>query len=303
VSEHLIVVATDADAAMRFAGRSDRPVDLGPPADPSRYKPGARRWGFTKTASAPPNEAALLDKVRKLLALAGDGGATEGEASNAAAAAQRLIEQHRLDTALLDTAPDAAPRPDEPIGISTEPLYSGKKMVAWRGVLANCIARANGCQIYWHHWKELRVIGAPSRVASVRQLYAWLSTEVDRLGREAAIGMGRSYGHAWRVGCAERVGQRLIDAAKQGATEARKRAEGSGMSLVRVQQALAKIDVEAERERVKAWQRQNLKLSAGRSTSISDSGGYRDGKAAGDRIKLTGHARLGTGNARLGGRS
>lgn len=43
---YLVVIAASADFAMKFAKRTDTPVDLGPPKDPSRYVAGARRWGF-----------------------------------------------------------------------------------------------------------------------------------------------------------------------------------------------------------------------------------------------------------------
>jgi len=43
--EYLRVVAMSAADAMRFMERDDEPDDLGP-AEPSRYRAGARVWGF-----------------------------------------------------------------------------------------------------------------------------------------------------------------------------------------------------------------------------------------------------------------
>ena len=43
---YLVVIAASADLAMKFAKRTDTPVNLGPPKDPSCYVAGARRWGF-----------------------------------------------------------------------------------------------------------------------------------------------------------------------------------------------------------------------------------------------------------------
>jgi hypothetical protein len=303
----LVINAADAAAAQRLARRTDQPADLGAASDPARAALGWRRYGFPRVAPAAPappgREAALLGKVRKLLTLAGDRGATEGEASNAAAAAQRLIEEHRLDTALLDETPDEPAPADEPIGTERlDPLDASKSKVRWRGDLASGIARANGCRMYWSG-PAVRVIGTPSRVAAVRTLYAWLSREVDRLGREAARGQGRAWGNAWRVGCASRLSERLAEAARVGAAEAKAKAIGSGVALVRVESALARIGVAGERERVAAWQKAHLKLYAGRSTSIGSGSGYNAGRAAGDRIRLTGHAALGRGAGRLGGGS
>jgi hypothetical protein len=47
-SDMIVVVATDALTAMTFAKRTDVPIDLGPPKDPLRYQPGARRWGWKR---------------------------------------------------------------------------------------------------------------------------------------------------------------------------------------------------------------------------------------------------------------
>lgn len=44
---YLVIIAASAESAMEFAKRTDIPIDLGPPKDPSRYTAaGARRWGF-----------------------------------------------------------------------------------------------------------------------------------------------------------------------------------------------------------------------------------------------------------------
>ena len=46
--EYLRVVSMSAESAKAFFGRDDDPVDLGPPRDAGRYKPGARVWGFSR---------------------------------------------------------------------------------------------------------------------------------------------------------------------------------------------------------------------------------------------------------------
>jgi hypothetical protein len=42
------VVTMSADAARAFFGFTDEPIDLGPPHDPERYKPGARVFLFPR---------------------------------------------------------------------------------------------------------------------------------------------------------------------------------------------------------------------------------------------------------------
>lgn len=49
----LVVIAATAEFAMKFANRTDTPVDLGPPKDPSKHTPGHRRWGFGLNTERP----------------------------------------------------------------------------------------------------------------------------------------------------------------------------------------------------------------------------------------------------------
>lgn len=49
----LRVVSMSAEAAKAFVGRTDEPVDLGPPPHPEKYKDGARVWGFPILLSSP----------------------------------------------------------------------------------------------------------------------------------------------------------------------------------------------------------------------------------------------------------
>ncbi|HET9061727.1 MAG TPA: hypothetical protein VFO62_00425, partial [Candidatus Binatia bacterium] len=176
-------------------------------------------------------------------------------------------------------------------------------VVTWRGRLARGIADANGCRIYWdpgHGGTLLRVIGTPSRVAAVRQLYSWLAAEIDRLGSEAASGKGRSYGRSWRVGCASRVSERLADAAKAGRKEAERTALHSGASIVRVSAALATLD-EARDDADRIAKTLGLRTTRAAPPRAD---GYHDGRKAGERIRLSGHAALGRGsNGRLRGGS
>ena len=239
---------------------------------------------------------AILRKIKALLALTEARGATEAEAAAAAAAAQRLIEAHDLDVATLDEHADPEPPPEEATDETLDPEDASRQKVRWRGILASAIGRANGCKTYWRG-SALRIVGPPSRVAAVRYLYGWLSREVDRLGAEAARGMGRSYGHAFRCGCAERVGRRLVDEAalarSQERDAARLRAgEAGGTALVRLDARLARLDAE-QASVARAIARLNLRAAP--AARPVQSSGYYAGQRAGDRVRLTAGPALGAG--------
>src|SRR4249920_984372 len=95
-------------------------------------------------------ESAILDKVRKLLRLAGNNSNPE-EAATAAAHAQRLLDAHNLSAAMLEleseASPNDPPRPEEPIeNYDDAPL--GKTSDAAHVRLATVISRANGCRLF-----------------------------------------------------------------------------------------------------------------------------------------------------------
>ena len=83
----------------------------------------------------------VLSRVRKLLALAES--PNVHEAASAAARAQELISQHRLEAVL--EAEDAAATQDAADPIGQETLETSKRLRRWKTVLAGGLARANGC--------------------------------------------------------------------------------------------------------------------------------------------------------------
>lgn len=69
---YMRVVSMSAEAAMKFAGITTRPVDLGP-ADPDRYRPGARVWGF------PSRKETAKERADRIWAVSqADAGSTTG---------------------------------------------------------------------------------------------------------------------------------------------------------------------------------------------------------------------------------
>ena len=55
---YMRVVAMSADAAKQLVDVADDPVDLGP-ADPTRYREGARVWGFPRKPKNASERAAI----------------------------------------------------------------------------------------------------------------------------------------------------------------------------------------------------------------------------------------------------
>ncbi len=149
----------------------------------------------------------VLDRVRKLLALAGS--PNVHEAAAAAAAAQTLIERHRLQ-ALLDAVADDAANPVT--DGRAAPLDTARKLRPWRVALAAGLARANGGVAYTAAVGDREVLlvagRAPDR-AAVAALFEALAKRIEWLSATHGAGRPRSWHEAFRVGAAETVVARL----------------------------------------------------------------------------------------------
>lgn len=236
----------------------------------------------------------ILKQVRDLLRMA-EGKANENEAAAAAAAAQKLIERHRLSEAMLDEAADDRPAEAE-IRECEDPLDRGKAIIAWKGTLAGGLCVANGCRRFWRSGCII-IVGAPSDVQTVRYLYAYFVREVDRLAKQYA-GNGKSWLHAWRVGCASTIAKRLKEAAEEARAEARgeaRSADDRGVALVRVNSGIARID--ARGNAAAQYLLDHLKLKKTKSV-VRANGGYQQGQIDGRRVQMAnGSAALGAGVA------
>jgi len=233
----------------------------------------------------------LLDKVKKLLRLA-ERTNSEGEAAAAAAAAQKLIERHKLDVAALDLSEAHEAPVEAPEKATLDGAEGRRNKCAWRGSLASGIARANACRVYWTG-PRLQIVGAPSDVATVRYMYAYLVREIDRLA-ETKSG-GKAWLHAWRMGAVATVSQRLREAREEARREARAEAQASGAggaAIVRVNAGIARIErAESAVEAVMAA----MKMRKGSTTKVRSWGAYEQGRADGATIRIAAGAALGAG--------
>ena len=217
---------------------------------------------------------AVLDRVRKLLALATS--PNVHEAAAAAAAAQALIEQHRIEGLIAALADGAA----DPITDGREaPLERGRRLRRWKLVLAAGLADANGCVAYTAEDPSrgdtlLLLVGRTADRAAVSTIWDWLVQRLEWLSATEGPGRSRAWHEAFRIGAADVVVDRL--AAVAGAEAPHIPPE----ALVRVSAAR-----EAERAAVMAYAEQHLRLGPGRGLRV-DARGYAAGRAAGARVRL-----------------
>ncbi|MEZ4454431.1 MAG: DUF2786 domain-containing protein [Nannocystaceae bacterium] len=220
--------------------------------------------------------AALLDRVRKLLALATS--PNVHEAANAAARAQALIEEHRLAALLeAEAAAEAADEAD-PITDGVElPLERARKIRKWKIALASGLAEVNGCVAYTAARGPETLLLLAGRAAdreAVLAIWEWLVRRIEWLSATAGAGQPREWHESFRIGAADAVCERLAAAV----VDARASLETA---------ALARIaPSEAERAAaVETFAAERLRLRPGRRLLV-DPDALEQGRVAGARMPL-----------------
>lgn len=218
--------------------------------------------------------SSVLDRVRKLLALATSPNAHE--AAVAAARAQQLIDEFRLE-GWLNAERAAVEDPDPIVDARQEPLDVARRTRTWKLILAATLCEANGCVAYVLRRKDdeaIVLVGRARDRVVVTELYSWLVQRIEWLSATHGAGRSRKWHEAFRVGVVDAVGERLA-ASSQATT-----AELPAAALVIVEPAVA-----AEREALDSFVNQHLRLGKGRGLHV-DARAWRAGKAASAELSL-----------------
>lgn len=234
---------------------------------------------------------AIIDKIQRLLRLAESDNVHE--AALAAKRAQELMTKHAIEEAMLFENEE-----DDAVEDQLLHMEKGSRQARWKWALISSLSYVNGCKSYLSRSDgraATKTIGRPQDVATVRYMYRYLCSEVDRLTHKAAAergNPGRTWCNNFRMGAASTIGERLRDAHR--ATLKGYRARGDGAAIVAVDR------VEKRLTTAQAWARQNLNLRRGSSSnSRFDASGYAAGKRAGQNVNLNSGPALGRGNERL----
>lgn len=222
----------------------------------------------------------LLDRVRKLLALATS--PNVHEAALAAARAQELIERHRLEGLL---APPSAAEVVEDARES--PLEVGRRIRKWKRVLAQQLAAVNGCMAYTlsvGREERLVLVGTAADRAATTALWEWLCRRIEWLsathGAAVEAREGRALDKPWhdafRIGAVETIVARL----QAVRAEALQAAALESTALAVVERRLSSRAAQVEQ-----FAQERLRLTPGRGVRV-DAAAYARGRAAGDAVPL-----------------
>ncbi len=234
----------------------------------------------------------MLDKIRKLLAMAEDTACTEAEAAAFTAKATRLIADYGIDEVLLAAADESR------AGTGLRRLEMHAPYAREKGTLLATIAARLRCAAVLHQipayddqWRRtnhfaVECFGHESDLALVEMLFTSLLVQAGRDLVRARPPRGESaaaFRRSWWLGFAGAIGDRLAEAERQAASAAEPRFAQRGTSAAVV---LADRADQAELARREAYPR----LRTSRRT-LSGSGGM-DGWASGQRADLGRHGKV-----------
>lgn len=213
----------------------------------------------------------IIDKIQKLLRLSES--ANVNEAAAAAARAQALMEQHRIDRAILTLGGDGDDQ-DTIRAHKDAPVFSGGKIVQWKLNLADTLCRHNGCTMYINIGQDdagrplskVVLVGRSTEVGTIRYMFDYLAAEVNRLCRKLGKGKGRVWANNFRLGAVATINQRMSEARRQFRRKQRERARAQDTeALVRLDDALAHID--KAMQRAEEWMKSHVNPSGTRKNS------------------------------------
>jgi len=212
----------------------------------------------------------IIDKVRKLLALARDKGASENEAATALAMAQKLIIEHDIKNV------------EEAVTVhAIRGQWMGVKLGdKWHKFLAHAVAELFNCRFVSNGVGDIQFVGKPENIEVCELTMKWVVEQVEALYKEGLATFKRQLGgldqrtrgnfrQTFKEACALRVYRR----AKEIVATARN-VIPDHMALVVIDQSRA-----AASDLIRH-------LPRGRAASAKAGFGTGAGRSAGDRVNL-----------------
>lgn len=179
---------------------------------------------------------ALLIRVRKLLNLAHDKGATEAEAALAMERVQSILAEHNLTMAQVDAVREKTKGPSsDPLEKREKTKHTASAMYKYQQDLMQALARNNFCmwflddEVAHSFGKQRRVkrhvlLGREVNVITTQIMYDYLVETMDRMLPYTGMEKRGKDALLWLAGCGDRLVERL-NAKRYEEEEAQKRAK------------------------------------------------------------------------------
>lgn len=246
----------------------------------------------------------IIERVRKLLALADNQGATPAESATAAKMAAKLMSEYQLSDSDVRISVNEMGTTSVDIkkGDVATAMWacSSREGSGWRGTLAMATAKAMNCQCLRLH-EGIQFIGAFQDAAVAVEVLSFLVKRGDQAAKQFAKqrkgqGLhGKTISASFRNGFAQGAYRAIIDEVQDRLLDKVERLAQSttGTSLM-VVVSMSDV-VHAKKEAVSSWVTDQYgKLGKGRrSQSVSrDATAYHAGRAEGSKVKVGDGAKL-----------
>lgn len=226
------------------------------------------------------SEEKIIGRVKKMLALANDSGASEGERDNALRMAYNLIAKYNLSMSSIESHGEES-RVDESGSFRGQP---------WVVSVVSSVAQLFFCKYYFVKKKGMNYdhhfVGKDSNAVTARYMAEFVVTSIIAQGRKESRAIGES--SAWRrsffMGAADRIRSRIIELRKEEGDSNKKDVASGGTSLV-----LASV-YDSERKANEDWlASQGVSLRTKKITSkvAAHMSGYSSGDSFGKTIQLS----------------
>lgn len=158
----------------------------------------------------------VINRIKKMLAMANHGASNEGEANNAAEMAQKIMMEHNISMAMVEGAPDA-----EDGSARKKSVDEGNAKYAFQRELMVACAEVNFVyqEVNYNYRGTYKratgytLIGREANVVAARTLFEYLFQTIDTLGLDYVNGdTSQAFGiaaNSFKEGCAARIGERL----------------------------------------------------------------------------------------------
>ncbi len=240
-----------------------------------------------------------LRKVMSCLRLAKS--SNPAEAALAASRAQEIMDRYQIS---MEATQAETPRatPDEPIqNFDRESVIDAcQKDKQWVIQLVKVVGEANGCRTYFrdrNFGSASFLIGRPSDVQTARYLIGLLAEEVRRLGRENTKGYSVKYRRDFKYGVVIAIQNKFREQWNRTKQEVRAEQAANPLALVRVNQALVKM--EDRLAAVKRWEEEQMEYKKSRSTYRASESAKEHGFRMGQTIEIS-RAKAGLKGASVG---
>lgn len=217
----------------------------------------------------------VMEKIKRLLALANCPTGNVNETAAAAEAAQRLMLEYKISEVNFDETPE-----DESITEQDILQDSGTtKPRQWEQMLATQIAANNFCKLILstlNNKTRFRVFGKTSDVQAVSYMYQAITRQV-RLLANRFVGSAKDR-NSFKYGCAVTICRRLRE---------------SNQTSIQNLSSTAIVKVDTANKQVEDFVNKVFPhLKTKNFTSCSSARGYYAGKVAGEQVTLGGKAAL-----------